>query len=164
MLPRRWAPFWSMFAIVVLVAGVVVDVPGSAAYFFRITGGLGMPDVLLGPNAARLHEALTRMGDVGRHHYLVEVWTFDLLLPVLLAAVAHHWITRWRTSWWWLPLAVLLIDWAENIMASLVTRAFPFEPVLLAQLLGVVTVVKFLGYVAEAGVAMFGLVGRKGQN
>ncbi len=64
------------------------DFVGSVPYFRRITGGLGILDMLPLPNAERARRALALLGDDGRRQYAILLVTFDILFPLTLALCA----------------------------------------------------------------------------
>src|SRR5262249_26787099 len=72
-------------ALGLLVVENGFDFVGSVPYFRRITGGLGILDMLPFPDAARAHRALAALGVDGRHQYVLLLVTFDVLFPLTLA-------------------------------------------------------------------------------
>jgi hypothetical protein len=121
------------------------DFVGSVPYFKRITGGLGILDMLPLPNPERAHRALELLGADGRRQYALLLGTFDLLFPLTLALCFRAWLgNRLR----WLPWAALGLDYAENVVCGVLLATFPDESAALAGLAGVMTALKTLGYAA----------------
>jgi hypothetical protein len=119
------------------------DFVGSVPYFERISGGLGILDLLPLPNPERAHRALESLGADGRRQYALLLLTFDVVFPLLLALVFRAWLgNRLR----WLPWATLGLDYAENLVCGVLLATFPHESVALAALAGVLTALKMLGY------------------
>jgi hypothetical protein len=119
------------------------DFVGSVPYFRRITGGLGILDLLPLPDPERAHRALALLGEHGRHQYAVLLVTFDIAFPLTLALFFRAWLKgRWR----WLPWATLGLDYAENLACGDLVATFPHESPTVASLAGVLTALKFVGY------------------
>jgi hypothetical protein len=119
------------------------DFVGSVPYFRRITGGLGILDLLPLPDPERAHRALALLGEHGRHQYAVLLVTFDIAFPLTLALFFHGWLKgRLR----WLPWVTLGLDYAENVACGSLLATFPHESAFVASLAGVLTALKFVGY------------------
>jgi hypothetical protein len=67
----------SIVAVGSLVVENTLDFVGSAPYFKRITGGLGILDMLPFPDAARAHRALAALGDAGFRAWLGRRFRFS---------------------------------------------------------------------------------------
>jgi uncharacterized membrane protein HdeD (DUF308 family) len=119
------------------------DFVGSVPYFRRLTGGLGILDMLPLPDPARAHRALDLLGPEGRHHYAVLLLTFDIAFPLVVALCFRAWLSGRLRS---LPWATLALDYAENVACGVLVATFPNESSAIASLAGVLTAVKFLGY------------------
>ena len=121
------------------------DFTGSVPYFKRITGGLGILDMLPFPNPERAHRALELLGDDGRRQYAILLVTFDILFPLTLALFFRAW---WGKRLRWLPWAALGLDYGENVLCGVLLATFPHESAAVASLAGIITAVKTLGYAA----------------
>ncbi len=118
---------------------------GSVPYFKRLTGGLGILDMLPLPNPERAHRALALLGDDGRRQYAILLVTFDIAFPLTLALFFRAWLgDRLR----WLPWATLALDYAENLACGVLVATFPHESAAVASLAGILTALKFAGYAA----------------
>ena len=121
------------------------DFVGSVPYFRRLTGGLGILDLLPFPDPERAHRALALLGPDGRHQYAVLLVTFDVLFPLTVALFFRAWLgARLR----WLPWLTLALDYAENVACGVLVATFPHESPGVASLAGVLTALKFSGYAA----------------
>jgi hypothetical protein len=121
------------------------DFVGSVPYFRRLTGGLGILDMLPLPDPDRAHRALALLGADGRHQYALLLVTFDVLFPLTLALFFRAWLSeRLRL----LPWVTLALDYAENVACGVLVATFPNESRAVASLAGVLTAAKFLGYAA----------------
>jgi hypothetical protein len=121
------------------------DFVGSVPYFRRITGGLGILDLLPLPDPERAHRALGLLGAAGRHQYAVLLVSFDILFPLTLALFFRSWLSgRLR----WLPWLTLGLDYAENVACGSLLATFPHESATVASLAGLLTALKMAGYVS----------------
>jgi hypothetical protein len=136
--------------LTVLAVGLLVvengfDFVGSVPYFRRITGGIGILDMLPFPDAERAHRALAALGADGRHQYALLLLTFDVLFPLTLTLFFSAFIAgRLR----FLPWLTLALDYAENVACLALVATFPNESTWVASLAGVLTALKFAGYLA----------------
>jgi hypothetical protein len=112
-------------------------------YFRRLTGGLGILDMLPLPDAERAHRALALLGAEGRHEYAVLLLTFDVVFPLVLALFFRAWLAD---SLRWLPWVTLALDYGENVACLALLATFPNESATVASLAGALTALKFGGY------------------
>jgi hypothetical protein len=114
----------SVLALGAFIVENSFDFVGSVPYFRRLTGGLGILDLLPLPDPERAHRALALLGAGGRHDYAVLLVTFDVLFPLTVALFFRAWLgARWR----WLPWLTLALDYAENIACGVLVACFPHE-------------------------------------
>jgi hypothetical protein len=135
----------TLLALGLLVVENGFDFVGSVPYFRRITGGLGILDMLPFPDPERAHRALASLGADGRHQYALLLVTFDVLFPLTLALFFGAFIGRRLRFLPWLTLA---LDYAENVVCLVLVATFPHESAWVASLAGVLTAFKFAGYLA----------------
>ncbi len=121
------------------------DFVGSVPYFRRITGGLGILDMLPGPDPERVHRALDLLGPTGRQQYALLLVTFDIVFPLALALFFREWLNGWRRA---LPWVTLALDYTENVACGVLVATFPHESAAVAWLAGALTAAKFVGYAA----------------
>src|SRR3954469_10955277 len=136
--PPRQLPrvLLTVLALGALVVENTFDFVGSVPYFRRLTGGLGILDMLPLPDPERAHRALALLGAQGRHQYAVLLVTFDVLFPLTLALFFRAWLSGWLR---WLPWVTLALDYAENIACGVLVATFPNESTTIASLAGVLT-------------------------
>jgi len=135
----------TVLALGALVVENTFDFVGSVPYFRRLTGGLGILDMLPLPNPERAHLALALLGDAGRRQYAILLVTFDIAFPLTLALFFRAWL---GDRLCWLPWATLALDYAENLVCGVLVATFPHESAAVASLAGVLTALKFAGYAA----------------
>lgn len=132
-------------ALGALVVENTLDFVGSVPYFKRLTGGLGILDMLPMPDPERAHRALALLGDDGRRHYAILLVTFDIAFPLTVALFFRAWL---RDRLRWLPWVTLALDYAENVACGVLVATFPHESTAVASLAGILTALKFAGYAA----------------
>jgi hypothetical protein len=135
----------TVLALGALVIENTLDFVGSVPYFKRLTGGLGILDMLPLPDPERAHRALGLLGDDGRRHYAILLVTFDIAFPLTVALFFRAWL---RDRLRWLPWATLALDYAENVACGVLVATFPHESAAVASLAGILTTLKFAGYAA----------------
>jgi hypothetical protein len=137
----------TVLALSALIVENSFDFVGSVPYFRRLTGGLGILDLLPLPDPERAHRALALLGPTGRHHYAILLVTFDVLFPLTVALFFRAWLQGWQR---WLPWVTLGLDYAENVACGVLVATFPNESPAVASLAGALTALKFVGYAACA--------------
>jgi|SRR4051812_16990954 hypothetical protein len=141
----RMRALLSVLALGAFIVENSFDFVGSVPHFRRLTGGLGILDLLPGPDPERAHRALALLGPAGRHQYAILLVTFDVLFPLTVALFFRAWLSgRLRL----LPWATLALDYAENVACGVLLASFPDESAAVASLAGVLTALKFAGYAA----------------
>ena len=84
----------TVLALGAFVVENAFDFVGSVPYFRRLTGGLGILDMLPLPDPERAHRALELLGDAGRRQYAILLVTFDIAFPLTLALFFRAWLGR----------------------------------------------------------------------
>ncbi len=144
----------SVLAVSAFIIENSFDFVGSVPYFRRLTGGLGILDMLPLPDAARAHRALDLLGPDGRRQYATLLVTFDIAFPLTLALFFHAWLSTLFSgpvarALRWLPWVTLALDYLENIACGVLVATFPVESTAVASLAGVLTALKLGGYAAS---------------
>jgi len=135
----------TVFTLGAFVVENSFDFVGSVPYFRRLTGSLGILDMLPLPDPERAHRVLALLGPAGRHQYALLLVTFDVLFPLALALFFRAWLSKRLRL---LPWVTLALDYAENLACLALIATFPNESRALASLAGILTAVKLLGYAA----------------
>ena len=121
----------TVLALGAFVVENTFDFVVSVPYFKRLTGGLGILDMLPLPDPERAYRALALLGDDGRRHYAILLVTFDVAFPLTVALFFRAWLgPRLR----WLPWATLALDYAENLACGALVATFPHESAAVASL------------------------------
>lgn len=155
-LSRGWAALVGTVVFVVFSATVLPAQAEQAETYAGSAGGT--PDSSFLYTAADLYAWAEAFGADGRAEYVQARYTFDLVWPLVytffLTAVLC-WLlpkvlapgSRWRLVNL-LPLAALLLDYAENLSASIVVARWPDTTPVLADLATVFTAGKWLALAA----------------
>ncbi|OFX25911.1 MAG: hypothetical protein A2V77_09855 [Anaeromyxobacter sp. RBG_16_69_14] len=159
---RRW---WALLGLTLLaMIGVnAFDFPISVPRMRALASGEPILDMRMtgysSHEARRLFEAL---GTLGRRSYLEMLWTVDLLLPALFAALFWASLKRGALGKWrWVALLGAGADYLENTAITLLLLHFPMQGDALATLASVLTVSKFSLYFAGLALASVGaIIGR----
>jgi hypothetical protein len=142
--------------VVLLVCENTLDFPLSVPFMRRTTGHPYL-DMCAFCSAQEIHSQLGDFGALGRKLQLGIMPTVDIAIPVtswafatvglevLLRPQAHS-ATRWLLL---LPLAAMLLDFAENAGIIALVTAYPRREDLLATATGILSGVKMTAYAAE---------------
>ncbi len=149
--------------IVFLLFGALV-LPGQAAKADAVSGEAGSPDLSFYYSADDLYQMASSYGENGRAEYVRSRFTFDLVFPLVYAffmIASLSWLSRnlfSSTSRWQLanliPAFAADLDYLENISTSIVMARYPTTTVLLDNLAGIFTSLKWI-FVGSASLLLF---------
>jgi hypothetical protein len=144
----------ALLGIAVFVVFSATVLPWQAGIAAGYSEGVGSPDSSLWYSAHRLYELAEAYGPDGRAAYVRARVTFDVVWPVVYAAMlvlAAGWLLRLATRplsrlrlTVLLPVAALVADYAENTCTALVMARYPAATDLLAALAPFFTLAKWL--------------------
>jgi hypothetical protein len=169
---RRALAILTVLEAGVLAAENLLDYPLSVPYMRRLTGHPYL-DMCAFCSASEVRTQLDDFGERGRALQLLLMPTIDVVIPVLsfafgsvaLAILLREARARWARGVRMLPLAAMVLDFAENATIVMLVRAYPTPLPAVAGAMGVLTGLKFLAYGASlaAILALTGarLVGRR---
>ncbi len=126
-----------LLAIVVFFVFTPLVLPQQAARFEAAAGSGPSPDQSFFYSAGDLYRMADAFGPAGRSAYVRARWTFDVIWPLVYAfflATTISWLakrafpeqSRWRLLNL-VPVAGLLLDYAENVCTSLVIGRYPAQ-------------------------------------
>ena len=110
------------------------------------------PDTSIFYTKDQLYQLAESYGEEGRAFYVNQRYTFDLIWPLayglfLVTAIAYgsQKIKKplFRQAYW-LPVGAVFIDYLENTMTAIVMHRYPKETIILSDLAGIVTALKWL--------------------
>jgi hypothetical protein len=144
-----WLTGLSTFVVFVLF--IVIVLPGEAAKSAAL-GLEGSPDTSFFYTADQLYDTCEQYGEAGRSFYIEQRFSFDLFWPLVygaflttsLAFLGQRASTKRRMRWFYLPILAVAFDYLENIMTATVMRRYPLETMILADLAGFMTSIKWI--------------------
>jgi hypothetical protein len=149
--------------IALLVAGVVLLL-ASNRWLSRHVGDqcrLGTPSF---HDAGEIADTIAKLGPDGRRSYLVFLWTFDLVGPLVYGAALYFWISLWIAQAWpgaplatqlrWIAVAAAASDYVENVVTTVLLLGHAKEARFLAAACGLATLIKWSLYGAALAVAL----------
>lgn len=147
--------WYSTFALVVfLIIMNGINVPNLLAASAGYTGAIPMftLDVLPGYSPAYLAEVLSTYGDVGRSAYAMSLMTLDMLFPISYGIFFALLVRRVYlnlnvpvglvNAMMVMPLLSMVLDWIENSTFVYLISVYPAQPLVVAQFVSLVTLVK----------------------
>ncbi|MDT8305694.1 MAG: hypothetical protein RRC07_07135 [Anaerolineae bacterium] len=163
-------------ALVLFVLFVALVLPRQAGEAEQASGSSASPDTSLVYTAEQLYAWAEAYGAAGRAAYVRARLTFDVVWPLvytLFLTTALSWLmarafaagSRWRLTAV-VPLLGMVFDFLENGATSLVMVRYPAETPVVAQMAGVLTLVKWLLVGGSFGLLLVGIVAairRRGQ-
>jgi len=143
----------ALAALVVFLLFTALVLPGQAAQAEEASRGAASPDLSFFYSPGDLYRMAETYGPQGRAAYIRARWTFDLLWPLVYTAflvTAISWLNRKifpAGSRWQLtnlvPVAGALLDYLENLSASLVMARYPLSTPVVDWLAPVFTMLKW---------------------
>ena len=141
-------------ALVVFVVFTALVLPRQAREAEASSGNTGSPDTSLFYTAGELYDWAEEYGAAGRQAYVRARLRFDVVWPLvytLFLTTALSWLmarafaagSGWRRANV-VPLLGMLFDFLENGSTSLVMARYPVETPVVAEMAGVLTLVKWL--------------------
>jgi hypothetical protein len=131
-----------------------INVPNLLAASAGYTGAIPMftLDVLPGYSPAYLAEVLSTYGDVGRSAYAMSLMTLDMLFPISYGIFFALLVRRVYlnlnvpvglvNAMMVMPLLSMVLDWIENSTFVYLISVYPAQPLVVAQFVSLVTLVK----------------------
>ena len=158
----------TLACLVIFLVFSALVLPDQAAKAEVYSGDVGSPDTSLYYTASDLYRIAEAYGPVGRSAYIRARFTFDLLFPLVYTAflvTAISWLVKRASLAWqtWgrlnlLPVAGMVFDFLENGATAIVMARYPQTTVVLDQLAGGFTLIKWLFIGASFIALMFALV------
>jgi nucleoside-diphosphate-sugar epimerase len=121
----------SLVSLTILALGAFLGVnllsfPLSVHYMTHLAGGAPILDLRLSYTPAAAYDLFNGLGQTGRHAYLAELWTVDLVLPILFGLFLSAVMRRGKLRGWsWLPLLGSACDYTENLLITLLLLRYP---------------------------------------
>jgi len=124
-----------LVALAVFIVFSAVALPHQYAAAEAYSGGLGSPNLSLFYTSADLYRMAEQYGPAGRAAYVRARFSFDLIFPIIYTLFPVTAISRFlemlspKLSRWQMlnlaPIIGMLLDFLENITASVVISRYP---------------------------------------
>ena len=111
-----------------------------------------------GYSSEAVQEYLTILEDNGRADYLRNLWTLDVIMPLLSAMSTlllfmyclkkTDFLYRWRTMFAVVPVFALIADLTENTLLTITTLSYPKSNATIVTASGIITRAKWMGITA----------------
>jgi hypothetical protein len=144
----------ALVSLVIFLLFTAWALPSQASQSEAITGDAGSPDMSFYYTANELYEFAESYGEAGRQAYIRARFTFDLAWPLVYGfflTMGISWIFRRAfaaDSNWQLanlvPVLGVILDYLENIAASLVMVRYPNPTAVVDSLASVFTMLKWI--------------------
>jgi hypothetical protein len=144
----------SLLALVVFLFFTALVLPAQSNQAKRTSGGADSPDTSFFYTAPDLYQMAETYGEGGRQAYIRARFTFDLVWPLVYLAFlvtgiswVYHRAFPPQSAWQManlVPVLATLFDYLENISTSLVMLRYPSLTPGVADLAGIITLVKWL--------------------
>ncbi len=144
----------TLISLVIFLIFTALALPNQASQSEAITGDAGSPDMSFYYTAADLYDFAENYGETGRQAYIRARFTFDLAWPIVYGfflIMGISWIFRrafMADSHWQLanlvPVLGVILDYLENIAASLVMFRYPDPTPVVDSLAPVFTMLKWI--------------------
>lgn len=116
----------------------------------ELTSAAGSPDLLFSFSITKLHEIRMSYGVAGRRNYVFLRWTFDIVWPLvytffLLSSIMYFSKNRnKRIILMFVPIVAIMLDFLENILATIYMLSYPKEVILIGYSLMTVSMLKWI--------------------
>ena len=128
----KWV--WVMVASMGFILFVSLVLPWFSAYTTKMIGNLASPDSSLFYTAKELYTMAESYGESGRRTYVLLRWTFDVIWPLVYTVFLVFWTVKlssyikgkkWISNLFFLPVIAMILDFVENIGATVVMVRYP---------------------------------------
>lgn len=144
---------WVLIASTLFALFIVFVLPQVATYSNEALGDSVSPDTSLFYSAKDIYQMAENYGPSGRAAYINLRWTFDLVWPLIYTLFLVLWIiklsqylsfykvTRFLFI---LPIIGMVLDFLENIGATIIMYRYPLSSRIIATITPVMTFLKWI--------------------
>ena len=157
----------ALICLIFFLLFTALVLPSQAAGAESYSGEIGSPDTSFYYSADQLFQFAEAYGPQGRRAYIQARVTFDLVWPLvylafLATAISWAYQKADKEGGFWMrlnlfPVFGLVFDFLENGATSIVMARYPDLTPILAQIAGVVTVIKWIFISGSFTVLLLGL-------
>ncbi len=154
----KWT--WVMVISLVFILFISQVLPRVSAYTTKTIGDLASPDTSFFYTAKDLYTMAKTYGESGRKAYVWLRWTFDVVWPFIYTSFLLIWTMKLTSyvkgkkglnSLFLLPTMAMILDFLENIGATIVMGRYPSTSGIIAHITPMVTFFKWITLSASFG-------------
>ncbi len=151
---------WVIVASLGFILFVSFVLPWFSAYSTKMIGDLDSPDSSFFYTAKELYAMAESYGENGRITYILLRWSFDVVWPVVYTTFLVLWTMKlasyikecyWVEFLYLLPVIAMVLDFIENIGATIVMVRYPSLSGVIAVLTPMATMFKWVTISASFG-------------
>lgn len=159
MLERRIKWKWVIISTIIFILFLIVVLPQMSEYSVRVIGEFESPDTSLIYSNSDLYNMAESYGEAGRSAYIKLRWTFDLVWPFVYTLFFLLWTLKLSeyipskrgTGYLFIvPLVAMVLDFMENLGATIVMARYPLTSGLIATLTPLMTLTKWTTILASS--------------
>jgi hypothetical protein len=153
-------------ALFILMNALIL--PWAGGRIEAYSGGVGPIDLEFWYTPERVYEMIAAYGDQGRSFYLVFELIGDTAYPIIYGGLFALWITFFLQRSFslesgvqklhLLPVAVMVVDFLENVAIMIMLAAYPTQLTAVAQAATLFTALKWLLFAATVAATLFALI------
>lgn len=166
--PKKVKWLWVAMATVGFFLFIAFVLTRVSAYTTRAIGDYASPDSSFFYSASDMYAMAKDYGPSGRRTYIFLRWTFDVVWPFVYTGFLVLWTMKlasfikgkpWVKSLYWLPIMAMILDFIENIGATIVMVRYPATVGIIAHFTPIATVLKWTTLSASFGlIVLLGLI------
>jgi hypothetical protein len=108
------------------------------------------PDTSFFYQASEFYQTLSVIGQAGRSYYIIIRWTFDLLYPIVYGVFLTQILLKVKAQkkhLLILPFVMVVFDYIENSIATLLVVIFPTELPIMVYILQAFSFLKWISFI-----------------
>ncbi len=158
---------WVTISTIIFILFLIVVLPQMSEYSVRVIGEFESPDTSLIYSGSDLYDMAESYGEAGRSAYIKLRWTFDLVWPFVYTLFFFLWTLklseyipskRGTRYLFIVPLVAMILDFMENLGATIVMARYPLTSGLIASLTPLMTLAKWITILASSLILIVSII------